>query len=81
LLERFRNDKEGQHLGKLVGVELPGSDDFDAAAELSDCVAQLALAARRERIEFLIEKQRLGDLSADERDELREMTRGSGTDG
>jgi DNA primase len=81
LLERFRNDKEGQHLGKLVGVELPGSDDFDAAAELSDCVAQLALAARRERIEFLIEKQRLGDLSAEERDELREMTRGSGTEG
>jgi DNA primase len=81
LLERFRNDTEGQHLGKLAGVELPLSDDFDTAAELSDCVAQLALAARRERIDFLIEKQRLGDLSPAERDELRELTRGSGTDG
>jgi DNA primase len=81
LLERFRNDSEGQHLGKLIGVELPVSDDFDTAAELADCVAQLAVAARRERIDSLIKKQRLGDLSAGERDELRELTRGSGTTG
>ena len=81
LLERFRNDEEGQHLGKLAVVELPETEDFDAAAELADCVTQLALAARRERIEFLIEKQRLGELLAAERDELRELTRGSGTDG
>jgi DNA primase len=81
LLERFRNDSEGQHLGKLIGVELPGSDEFDTAAELADCVARLALAARRERIDLLIEKQRLEDLSATERDELRELTRGSGTAG
>jgi DNA primase len=81
LLERFRNDPEGQHLGKLAAVELPQTDDFDPAAELADCVAQLGHAARRERIEILIEKQRLGDLSAGERDELRSLTRGSGTDG
>ena len=81
LLERFRNDSEGQHLGKLIGVELPGSDEFDTAAELADCVARLALAARRERIDLLIEKQRLENLSAAERDELRELTRGSGTAG
>jgi DNA primase len=81
LLERFRNDKEGQHLGKLVGVELPGSDEFDAGAELAACISQLALAARRKRIDLLIEKQKLGELSVSERDELRELTRGSGTDG
>jgi DNA primase len=81
LLERFRNDSEGQHLGKLIGVELPGSDEFDTAAELADCVARLALAARRERIDLLIEKQRLEDLSAAERDEIRELTSGSGTAG
>ena len=81
LLERFRNDEEGQHLGKLAVAELPETEDFDAAAELADCVTQLALAARREKIDFLIEKQRLGELLAAERDELRELTRGSGTDG
>ena len=81
LLERFRNHEEGQHLGKLAAIELPGSEDFDAAAELADAVAQLALTARRDRIDILIEKQRLGTLSAAEKDELRELTRGSGTDG
>jgi DNA primase len=81
LLERFRNDPEGQHLGKLVGVELPEADEFDAAAELADCIAQLALSARRERATFLIEKQRLGSLTDAERGELRELTRASGTAG
>jgi len=81
LLERFRNHEEGQHLGKLAALEMPGTEDFDAAAELADCIAQLALSARRDRIENLIEKQRLGTLSATEKDELRELTRGSGTNG
>jgi len=81
LLERFRADEEGRHLGRLAAAELPASDDFDAARELADCIAQVALAARRERINILIEKQRVGDLSAAEKDELRELTRGSGTDG
>ena len=81
LLERFRNDQEGQHLGKLAAVEIPETDDFDAEAELADCIAQLGIAARRERTTFLIEKQRVGDLSVDERDELRKLTRGFGTNG
>ena len=81
LLERFRNDQEGQHLGKLAAVEIPESDDFDAEAELADCIAQLSVAARRERTSFLIEKQRVGELSASERDELRRLTQGSGTNG
>ena len=81
LLERFRNDAEGQHLGKLAAMEIPESEDFDAEAELTECIAQLGLAARRERTAFLIEKQRVGELSTSERDELRELTRGSGTNG
>ncbi|MDH3441859.1 MAG: toprim domain-containing protein, partial [Gammaproteobacteria bacterium] len=81
LLERFRNHEEGQHLGKLAALEMPESDDFDATAELADCIIQLALSARRGRIDNLIEKQRLGALSAAEKNELRELTRGSGTDG
>ncbi len=81
LLERFRNHEQGQHLGKLAALELPAIEEFDARAELADCVVQLAHSARRDRIDFLIEKQRLGDLSADEREALKELTRGSGTDG
>lgn len=81
MLERFRNHADGQHLGKLAAMEMPESDDFDATAELTDCVIQLAHAAQRERINSLIEKQRLGSLSATEKDELRELTRRSGTGG
>jgi DNA primase len=81
LLERFRNDPEGQHLGKLAAVEVPDIEDFDPAAELADCVVQLAISARRDKISFLIEKQRLGSLTEGERNVLRELTRGSGTAG
>ncbi len=81
MLERFRNHADGQHLGKLAAVEMPESDDFDAAAELTDCVIQLAHAAQRERINNLIEQQKLGTLTAAKKDELRELTRSSGTDG
>jgi len=81
LLERFRNDTEGQHLGKLAAVELPESEEFDAAAELADCIIQLEHSVRRDRIELLIEKQRLGSLADTERNELRELTRSSGTEG
>ena len=70
LIERFRSDQEGQHLGTLATVELPQADEFDPAAELADCVIQLAHSSRKERIDILIEKQRLGTLSASERDEL-----------
>jgi DNA primase len=81
LLERFRNDEEGQHLGKLAALELPESEEFDAAAELADCITQLAVSAHRGRIEFLIEKQKVGTLTDAEKDDLRELTRGSGTGG
>jgi DNA primase len=73
LLERWRNHDEGRHLGKLAAVEIPATDDFDAAAELADCLQQLAAVGRRERIDFLIEKERLNSLSSGERDELREL--------
>ena len=73
LLERWRQDDEGRHLGKLAAVELPAEDDFDPAAELAECLAQLELAGRRERIDFLIEKQKVGSLTDDEKSELRQL--------
>ena len=73
LLERWRHDEQGRHLGKLAAVEMPADDDFDPAAELADCLHQIAAAGRRERIDFLIEKQRVERLSEDELLELRQL--------
>ena len=47
--------------------------DFDPAAELGACLDQLALAGRRERIDFLIEKQKLSPLTDEEKSELRHL--------
>ncbi len=73
LLERWRHDEQGRHLGKLAAAEVPDDDDFDAAAELAECLQQLVLAGRRDRIEFLIEKQRVEGLSEEEKAELRSL--------
>ena len=81
LLERWRMHEEGRHLGKLAAVELPAAEEFDAAAELEQCILQLALAGKRERVNFLIEKERLSTLSEAERSELRELGRGSAIGG
>ena len=81
LLERWRTHEEGRHLGKLAAVQLPASDDFDATAELQQCIAQLALAGKRDRVDFLIEKERLSTLSEAERSELRELGQGSAISG
>ena len=70
LLERWRHDEKGRHLGKLAAADLPEGEGFDAAAELNECLQQLASAGRKERIELLIEKQRLTGLSDGEKTEL-----------
>ncbi|MGI9204784.1 MAG: DNA primase [Woeseiaceae bacterium] len=77
LLERWRNHEDGRHLGTLAASELPISEEFDASAEMADCIAQLAVTARKERINFLIEKQTLKSLSEIERNELRALSQGS----
>ena len=74
LLERWRHDEEGRHLGKLAAVEMPSDEDFDPAAELHDCLAQLATAGRRARVDLLIEKQRVNNLSDEEKAELRSLS-------
>ena len=74
LLERWRHDDQGRHLGKLAAADVPEGEDFDPAAELAECLERLALAGRRERIDFLIEKQRLNPLSEDEVAELRQLS-------
>ncbi len=73
LLERWRHDKRGHHLGRLATIEVPDEEEFDPALELAACLDQLALAGRRERIDFLIEKQKLNSLTDDEKSELRQI--------
>jgi DNA primase len=75
LLERWRNDPQGRHLGKLAAVELPDEDEFDPAAELAACMRQLALAGARNRIDFLIKKERVSSLTDSEKSELRMLGR------
>jgi DNA primase len=81
LLERWRHHEQGRHLGKLAAAELPLSEDFDAAAELADCLRQLRQASARARIENLIEKERLGALSEEQRQELRQYRRETASGG
>jgi DNA primase len=73
LLERFRHDDQGRHLGKLAVSVMSDDEEFDAAAELAECLDQLAHAGRKERVDFLIEKQRVSGLSDDEKAELRQL--------
>ncbi len=73
ILERWRHRENGPHLMKLAAAETPVDEDFDATAELADCLQQLVLAGRKERVEFLIEKQRVSGLSDDEKSELRQL--------
>jgi len=73
LLERWRHDEQGRHLGKLAAVEVPTDDDFDPAAELAECINQLLLAARKDRVAFLIEKQKVSGLTDSEKAELRKL--------
>jgi len=73
LLERWRHDDKGRHLGKLAAANVPMDEEFDAGAELQECLQQLATAGRKERIEFLIEKQRVTGLDDEEKSELQQL--------
>jgi len=73
LLERWRHDEKGRHLGKLAAEDVPVDEDFDPAAELAECLQQLALRGCQERIAVLIEKQRVTGLTEDEKSELMRL--------
>jgi len=73
LLERWRHDEKGRHLGKLAAEDVPVDEDFDPAAELAECLQQLALIGCQERIAVLIEKQRVTGLTEDEKSELTQL--------
>ena len=72
LLERFRDDQEGQHLGRLTG-EIP-LDDGDAAPRvLRDNLERIVESYRRERLRVLLAKG--PNLEPGERSELEGLLR------
>jgi DNA primase len=76
LLERFRDDPTGRHLGQLAGAT-PLDDELAALAVLRDCLERIVAASRRERLSALLERG--ANLSEEERAEARELLRaGSG---
>ncbi|MEL7311773.1 MAG: DNA primase [Pseudomonadota bacterium] len=73
LLERFRPHPHYRHLQSLASA-MPESDQtINLAAELEGCLLQLQELARSDRVETLRAKSADGQLSSDERDELRAL--------
>ena len=57
----------------FLGADVPLPELLTAVAELDACLTQLAVAGRRDRIDFLIEKQKLSSLTDEEKSELRQL--------
>ena len=77
LIERWRDDKEGKHLGKLAAMELPEHEDFNAMEELKNCINQLIVLANRKRIHALIEKEKQTLITDKEKTELLDLIKSS----
>jgi hypothetical protein len=71
LLERWRNRPEVARMQALASEENGGIDEGGAALELIAAIESLAMEPRLRRHDELIAK---GDLSEDERTELKELT-------
>ena len=70
LLTRWRERPEGARMTILAQEELAGIDESGAALELASAISSLALEPTLRRHQELIDK---GELSEDERAELREL--------
>ena len=72
LLERFRNDPEGKHLGRLASAQL--LDDGEVVPQvLKDNLERIVQNYRKERLGALLEKGQ--SLESQERAELEELLR------
>jgi DNA primase len=71
LLTRWRDRPEGARMTALAQEELPGIDEAGAALELAAVVTTLSLEPTLRRHQELLDK---GELTEDERAELRELT-------
>jgi DNA primase len=71
LLTRWRDRPEGARMTALAQEELPGIDESGAALELAAVISTLSLEPTLRRHQELLDK---GELTEDERAELRELT-------
>jgi hypothetical protein len=71
LLVRWRERPEASRMTALAQEELPGIDEPGAALELASAISTLALEPTLRRHQELLDK---GELTEDERAELRELT-------
>jgi len=71
LLVRWRERPEASRMTTLAQEELPGIDEPGAALELASAISTLALEPTLRRHQELLDK---GELTEDERAELRELT-------
>jgi len=72
LLERFRDDPEGRHLGRLAG-EPPLEDDEAAPQVLRDNLQRIVVASRKERLGALLARD--PELEPGEKAELESLLR------
>jgi DNA primase len=70
LLERWRDRPEAARMHALAGEEMLGLDESSAALDLTSAIETLALEPTVRRYDELIAK---GDLTEDERAELKEL--------
>ena len=71
LLMRWRERPESSRMTALAQEELPGIEESGAALELAAAIAALGMEPTLRRHQELIDK---GELTEDERAELRELT-------
>ncbi|MGH8150459.1 MAG: DNA primase [Steroidobacteraceae bacterium] len=74
VLERWRDRPEGESLARLAAAEALVPDTGAAESELEQALERLIEDAGRKRLDALIEKDRSGGLSADEKHEIQRLT-------
>ena len=73
VLERWRERPEGEHLARLASMEALVREATAAERELGDALGRLVLAGRRRSIDQLLEKDRAGGLTEQEKLELQRL--------
>ena len=76
LLERFREDPEGRHLGRLLDIE-PLDTEEEAAEVLPEMLARIVDEALKKRLEALLSKPSLSPDQRAEAGEIQRRLRGS----
>ncbi len=69
LLERFRDDSEGRHLGRLLDNAPLDAEDA-AAAVLQEMLQRIVVEAKKRRLQVLVSRS---SLSSEERAEIRQI--------